>query len=132
MMINVLNGTLDIGVGEMQEVGSQLEAKQIRVLATFSQDRLGTLPDVPTVREAGYDVTARKFRGIAGPQGLPDAVIAAWEKAIPAALADPNYKKLYEASDLKPDFIPHKDYVAFIGQFANETESFLKGSGVIQ
>ena len=71
MMINVLNGTLDIGVGEMQEVQSQLEAGQIRLLATFSEERLETLPDMPTVKELGYDIVARKFRGLAGPRGCP-------------------------------------------------------------
>lgn len=132
MMINVLNGTLDIGVGEVQEVKSQLEAKQIRILATFSNAKLETLPDVPTVKEIGYDVVARKFRGLAGPKGLPDDVIAAWEKAIPAVLEDPEYKKVYEADNLRPDFMGHDEYVKFIADFADETRTFLKDSGVIQ
>ena len=42
-MINVLNGTLDIGVGEAQELQSQLEAGSLRVLATFSETRLVTV-----------------------------------------------------------------------------------------
>ena len=132
MMINVLNGTLDIGVGEVQEVKSQLEAKQIRILATFGDEKLDTLPDVPTVKELGYDVVARKFRGIAGPKGLPENVIAAWEKAIPAVLENPEYKAAYLASDLRPEFIPHAEYGPFIENFAGETQAFLKESGVIQ
>ncbi len=40
LMINVLNGTLDIGVGEAQELQSQLEAGSLRVLATLSETRL--------------------------------------------------------------------------------------------
>jgi putative tricarboxylic transport membrane protein len=132
MMINVLNGTLDIGVGEMQEVKPQFDANQIRILATFSVQRLAALPDVPTVKEAGYDVVAQKFRGLAGPKGLPSDVIVAWEKAIPAVLDNPEYKAAYEAASLKPDYIPHEDYVAFITNFADETQTFLKESGVIQ
>lgn len=132
MMINVLNGTLDIGVGEVQEVKSQLEAKQIRILATFSADKLDTLPDIPTVKSLGYDIVARKFRGLAGPKGLPAEIIAAWEKAIPEVLASPEYKAAYAASNLKPDFIPHAEYGPFIESFAAETEAFLKETGVIQ
>jgi putative tricarboxylic transport membrane protein len=132
MMINVLNATLDIGVGEMQEVKPQFDANQIRVLATFSNERLAALPDVPTVKEAGYDVVAQKFRGLAGPKGLPSDIIAAWEKAIPTVLANPEYKTAYEAASLKPDYIPHEDYVAFINNFADATQVFLKESGVIQ
>jgi putative tricarboxylic transport membrane protein len=132
MMINVLNGTLDIGVGEVQEVKPQLDANQIRILATFSDQRLASLSDVPTVKEEGYDVVAQKFRGLAGPKGLPPAIIAAWEKAIPAVLENPEYKALYEAANLKADYIPHEDYIVFIQKFADQTRDFLKGSGVIQ
>src|SRR5438067_9206669 len=35
MMINVLNGTLDMGVGEMEESRAQYEAHKVRLLATF-------------------------------------------------------------------------------------------------
>ena len=54
---------------------SQLEAGKLRLLATFSEERLANYPDLPTVIESGYDVVVRKFRGLAGPKGLPEDVI---------------------------------------------------------
>ena len=132
MMINVLNGTLDIGVGEVQEIHSQIEANQVRILATFGDERLEAFPDAPTVKESGYDVVARKFRGLAGPKGLPADVIAAWEKAIPQVLENPEYKAIYTANNLRPEFIPHDEYVQFIQNFAAETRAFLTEAGVIQ
>src|SRR5688500_178592 len=129
MMINVLNGTLDIGVGEIQEVQSQLEAGQIRLLATFAGERLETFPDLQTVSEAGYDIVARKFRGLAGPKGLSEDVIAAWEAAIPEVLENPEYKAAYTAVNLRPEFIPHDEYVEFINNFAEETRTFLTETG---
>lgn len=132
MMINVLNGTLQIGVGEVQEIQSQLEAGELRLLATFSDERLEKYPDLPTVKELGYDVVVRKFRGLAGPKGLPPEVIAAWEAAAQKVLADPKYKAAYEAANLRAAFMPHDEYVKFIEEFGNETREFLKASGVIQ
>mgnify|MGYP001165759912 CR=1 FL=1 len=132
LMINVLNGTLDIGVGEVQEIMPQLEAGQVRILATFSDQRLEAFPDVPTVKELGYDVVLRKFRGLAGPKGLPKEVIAAWERAIPAILENPEYKAAYTKANLTPHFVPHEEYVSFIREFGQETRAFLVESGVIQ
>jgi putative tricarboxylic transport membrane protein len=132
LMINVLNGTLQIGVGEVQEIQSQLEAGELRLLATFSDERLDAFPDLPTVAESGYDVIVRKFRGLAGPQGLPDDVVAAWEAATQAVLEDEEYKAAYEANNLRAEFIGHDDYVAFIEQFGTETSTFLKDTGVIE
>jgi putative tricarboxylic transport membrane protein len=132
MMINVLNGTLQIGVGEVQEIQSQIEAGELRLLATFSDKRLDAFPDVPTVKESGYDVVVRKFRGLAGPKGLPEDVVAAWEAATQKVLADPKYKEAYEGANLRAEFIPHADYVNFIETFGAETEGFLKETGVIE
>ena len=132
LMINVLNGTLDIGVGEAQELKSQLEAGSLRVLATFSDRRLLQFPSVPTVQELGHEVVVRKFRGFAGPKGLPADVISRWEQAIQAVLDNPEYKKSYMADNLRPDFLRHTDYVKFIAGFAAETEAFLHNAGIIE
>ena len=132
MMINVLNGTLQIGVGEVQEIQSQIEAGELRLLATFSDKRLDAFPDLPTVKESGYDVVVRKFRGLAGPKGLPADVIAAWEAATQKVLADPKYKEAYEGANLRAEFMPHADYVKFIEAFGTETGDFLKKTGVIE
>jgi tripartite-type tricarboxylate transporter receptor subunit TctC len=132
LMINVLNGTLDIGVGEVQELKSQLEAGEIRLLATFSDARLDLLPDLPTVAELGYDVVVRKFRGLAGPKGIPDDVVAIWEAAVQEVLASAEYRAVYEPNNLRAEYIGHDDYIAFIAQFGTETEAFLRETGVIE
>jgi tripartite-type tricarboxylate transporter receptor subunit TctC len=132
MMLNVLNGTLDIGIGEIQELRSQLDAGTITLLATFNPERIADKPDVPTVKELGYDVTLTKFRGLAGPKGLSDETAAIWDEAIKNLLADPDYKKAYTAEVLVPQLIVHKDYPGFIDDFATRTENFLKSTGAVK
>jgi tripartite-type tricarboxylate transporter receptor subunit TctC len=132
MQINVLNHTLDIGVGEIGEIRAQLDAKKLRLLAVVGNERLDQFPDLKTAKEQGVDVAATKFRGLAGPKGMSPEVIAAWETAIPKLLEDPKYKKIYTDNALQPNFMKHDDYVKFIAQFGGDTESFLKQSGVIQ
>ncbi len=132
LMINVLNGTLDIGVGEIGETRAQLEAGQIRLLATFNRTRMLAFPDVPTIQEYGYDVVMEKFRGLAGPKGLPPDIIAIWNEAAERLLADPQYAAAYGQQNLFSNYIAHDDYAAFVGEFAAETEDFLREAGVIQ
>lgn len=132
MLINVLNHTLDMGVGELQEIRPQLDAGRLRLLAVVGDERLSQFPDVATVREQGIDLAVRKFRGLAGPKGMPPDVIALWESAIPKLLDDPAYRKRYMDNSLQPGFMPHAEYVEFMNAFGWQTEAFLKGSGVIQ
>jgi tripartite-type tricarboxylate transporter receptor subunit TctC len=131
MLINVLNHTLDMGIGELQEIRAQLDAGSIRLLAVVGDERLPLYPDLPTVREEGIDLSVRKFRGLAGPRGLPRDVIAAWEAAVPRLLEDPVYRQLYLSNGLLPGFIPHDEYVKFMDDFGRQTEEFFRKSGVI-
>lgn len=132
MMLNVLNGTLDIGIGEIQELRSQLDAGKITLLATFNPQRIADKPDVPTVTESGFDVSLVKFRGLAGPKGIPDETAAIWDAAVKQLLEDPDYKKAYSAEVLVPEPIGHKDYPNFVNDFATRTEAFLKSTGAIK
>jgi putative tricarboxylic transport membrane protein len=132
LMINVLNGTLDMGVGEMAEIRAQYEAHKVRVLATFNPMRMAGLPDLPTVKESGYDVALVKFRGLAGPKGLPAAVLKTWDEAAKRILEDPDFVKTYGDQDLEAHYIPHAQYGPFIAKFAADTEVFLKSTGVIR
>ncbi len=130
LALNVMNGTLDIGVGEAIELESQIRAGQVRVLAVFSGERSANFPDVPTVKESGYDVVVRKFRGFAAPKGLPPEIIAAWEEGVRALLANKEYRE--RSALLSPAFMPHAEYVEFIDGFAAETEAFLRSTGTIR
>lgn len=132
MQINVLNHTLDIGVGEVEEIRAQLDAGKLRMLAVLGDKHLDQFPELKTAKEQGVDVAAVKFRGLAGPKGTPPAVIAAWEAAIPKLLEDPKYKKIWTENNLQAGFMKHDEYVAFMNKFGADTESFLKQTGVIQ
>jgi tripartite-type tricarboxylate transporter receptor subunit TctC len=126
MMINVLNHTLDVGIGELQEIRAPLAAGQLRLLAVVGEGRLRQFADVKTLKELGIDLAVRKFRGLAGPTGTPPEVIAAWERAIPKLLDDPGYAKVYTDNHLEPGFMPHAEYAGFVAAFARETADFLK------
>ncbi len=132
LMINVLNGTLDIGIGEIPELRPQLEAGKIRLLATFDAKRMEAFPNVPTVKESGYAIALDKFRGLAGPKGMPPAITKIWDEAVPKILADPDYQKVYRTESLVANFIPHDRYQGFVQNFGTVTEAFLRENGVLK
>ncbi|MDB5641770.1 MAG: tripartite tricarboxylate transporter substrate binding protein, partial [Hyphomicrobiales bacterium] len=100
--------------------------------AVMGDKRLEQLPDVATAKEQGVDVSVRKFRGLAGPKNTPPEVIKAWEEGVQKVLADPAYKKIYVENGLQPAYIGHAEYKKFVADFGQETEDFLKSTGVIK
>jgi len=130
-MLNVLNGTFHVALGELLELQSQLEAGELKLLAVFTAERIATQPDVPTAKESGIDLVIDKFRGFASPEDMAPEAIAAWEKAIPLLLENPEYKAHYSKSNLLPAFMPHEDTEAFLEKFAKDTKDSLSAVGLI-
>jgi tripartite-type tricarboxylate transporter receptor subunit TctC len=131
LLISVLNGTVSLGIGEIQELSAQLEAGEVRLITTYTKERLGDFADVPTATEQGIDLIVNKFRGIAGPKGLPDDIFEKWETAIQGVLQDAEFKSWYEAQSLVPFFMAHAEYDAFLEEFATEQQAFFKEYGIV-
>jgi putative tricarboxylic transport membrane protein len=131
-MIGVLNGTYDIGIGEIQELQAQLEAGKIRLLAVLNEKRLDGLPNLATAKEQGFNVVVTKFRGIAGPKGLSDEVAKAWEDGLRRALADPAYRAAYTKENLIPALMGRDEARKFTQQFVVDVTASLKELGVIK
>ncbi|MBL8806706.1 MAG: tripartite tricarboxylate transporter substrate binding protein [Rhodospirillales bacterium] len=132
LMINVLNGTLDIGIGEIQEIRAQLEAGKIRLLGVLTEKRLPDFASLPTAREQGLDVVVTKFRGLAGPKGIPDEIAAQWERAIRQVLESPAFKAEYAKDSLVPVPMGRVEARAFVTKFAGEITANLRELGVIK
>jgi putative tricarboxylic transport membrane protein len=132
LLISVLNGTVSLGIGEIQELSSQLEAGEVRLITTYTEERLDEFPDVPTALEQDIDLVVNKFRGIAGPEGLPDEIYEKWETALQDVLEDEEFKAWYQAQSLVPAFMPHEEYDQFLEDFAKEQEAFFVEYGIVE
>lgn len=78
-------------------VKGQVAAGDLRVLATSGPKRSASMPDVPTVQEAGvkgYEVTS--WNGVFAPKGAPKEAIDTMGKAMHEVLAMPEVKAAFE------------------------------------
>src|SRR5690606_28112848 len=63
----LLGGHIDIQWGNPTEVLAQVQAGELRALAVTDEQRMPSLPDVPTFREMGLDIVHRQLRGVVMP-----------------------------------------------------------------
>jgi tripartite-type tricarboxylate transporter receptor subunit TctC len=71
----VLGKHVDVGFDEYGGIDAQVKAGNIRVLASFTDERSKTYPDVPTAKELSFDIVVKKVRGIMAPKGTPKEII---------------------------------------------------------
>jgi tripartite-type tricarboxylate transporter receptor subunit TctC len=118
-MTSLLGGHLDVygdpGVGPVALSG------KIRVLATLTDQRLKRFPNVPTVKEVGYDMAVYSPLGLVGPKGMDPAVVTRLQNAFRKAASDPAYHKVLDDYDLQPRLMSSEEYRKYAGeQFARD------------
>jgi tripartite-type tricarboxylate transporter receptor subunit TctC len=99
---DLIAGHLPAYFGPAQELIEAHKAGRIRVLATSGTARSSVLSDVPTFREAGYDIHGEVWFGVYAPGKTPADVIARLNKAIVTALHSPEIRAKMPAMGLRP------------------------------
>jgi tripartite-type tricarboxylate transporter receptor subunit TctC len=70
-----------------------IQAGRLRPLATWGETRLAALPDTPTLKELGYDVTFAQWSGLFVPAGTPAPIVEKLRAAAEAAAKDPKVRE---------------------------------------
>lgn len=87
----MVGGHVDVGFQQLTDSLQQIKAGQLRALAVLGPKRATSLPDVPTIAEAGFpDVQGVTFNGVFAPKATPPAVVERLNVVIQAALKKPN------------------------------------------
>src|SRR5262245_13463986 len=92
-------GHVNIGVSSSGSMQAMVTTGKVRMLGAIASQRLPQLPNLPTLREQGYDVVASTWFALFGPKGLAPAHIAYWEDMIGKAMRHPETKQFAEASN---------------------------------
>ncbi len=92
----LIAGRVDLYPSPTLAVIAQYHAKQLKILATTSPERLASLPEVPTLREAGFDFVRFGWLGVCAGAGTPAPIIKTLNAHIVQIVASPGYKALIE------------------------------------
>ena len=74
------------------------QAKKLKILAVTGDERLPSIPEVPTLKESGIPLVAYAWLGVCGGAGIPKSVIDLLNKRIVAIVESPEYRTLVENS----------------------------------
>jgi len=113
--------------------GSMAQQGKLRPLAIYADKRNPQFPNVPTLKELGWDVTVRSLVGIAGPKGMDPKVVQTLQDAFRKAMDDADFKKTLELSGQLPVYMDSPAYSRFVAaQYEQEKRTIdeLKASGV--
>ena len=126
---SLLGGQIEASSQLPSEVMAQYEAKQVRIIAVTSKERVKSIPEVPTLVEKGIPIELILWRGLAVPKGTPDDVVAVLEAAAKKVVESEEFKKFADQMSIIPAFLPAAEMDKFIEADEKFTGALMKKIG---
>jgi len=110
---------------------SHIKAGKLRALATYGAARSKALPDVPTMKEKGFDLVYYLWVGLFAPKGTPAAAISTLAAAIDKAGASPQFTAAMANIGLEPSYQPAAEFTKFWDEDARRAEDTIRQIGKV-
>jgi tripartite-type tricarboxylate transporter receptor subunit TctC len=109
----LLGGHIELAESNLTQKG-KADAGELKFLAFASDKRSPEIPNVPTLKELGIDVTYAVNRGLVVPKGTPADVQAKLSAACAAAAREPAFAEAMKLQGTLVNFLDPKGYAEFL------------------
>lgn len=120
-VLSILKGDTDYMVQIYLGLVPFIRSKELRVLAVLDDKRLPLLPDVPTAKELGYNLSLNMWETVLAPKGTPEAVIGSLSAAFAKIVKNPSFMATMEKMEIP---IMYQDRVQFQKFWDEEYKSY--------
>ena len=112
-MTALLGGHATVSSLSTGAVSPQAKAGKLRVLANTGAKRLAAFPDIPTLKELGYDVEVYLWTGLFAPKDVPAPVLKTLRDAVRQAVQDDEFKAASDKMQMPPAYQDADEFKAW-------------------
>jgi tripartite-type tricarboxylate transporter receptor subunit TctC len=110
----IMGGNIDVAFDNVGGIVQRVASGEVRALAVMDDVRSKFLPNVPITKELGYPtVVSNSTRGIAGPKGMPEAVLSKLREVLKKAMDDPEHISKLETQGLAIKVMVGEEYAKY-------------------
>ncbi|MGB5079507.1 MAG: tripartite tricarboxylate transporter substrate binding protein [Burkholderiales bacterium] len=130
-MVDVIAGNTQIAIGSLIQMLPQMRAGRLKALGVGSAKRIGAIPDVPTISEAGVPgYEANNWWGLMAPAGTPAPVIERLHRELSVILASAETKKRFDAEGAEALHMTPQEFGRFIAEETAKWAKVVKEAGI--
>lgn len=127
----ILGNNAQVLVSSVAAAMPHIRSGKARALACFSTKRAASLPDVPTLKELGYDVEFSLWVGLFAPKGTPDAVVTRIRQETGKAVATEQFTKAIQNIGDVVAYLDQPDFAKFWDEDAKRVEAAVQSIGKV-
>ena len=121
----VAGGHINFTPENLSEMLGLVETKKLRVLAVTGEKRLAAVPDAPTMKEAGYNITVGTGRGFVMPAGVSKEAAAAMEAAMKRVHDSPAWKDFAARNNYADMWMGSAEFEKLLAKLSVEMADFM-------
>lgn len=122
MIAALRGGHVDATVAKISEVAGLVNSGDLRILASFTEERLENFPDIPTMKEKGYDILFGSARALVAPKGTPQEIIDILHDRFKEAMESEEHLEKAKNADLPIKYMGPEELAKYI----KDEEEYLK------
>jgi tripartite-type tricarboxylate transporter receptor subunit TctC len=128
---DILSGQVQILFDSVPTMAPMIKAGMVRALGTTGKTRSATLPDVPTIEEAGVPgFNATLWVGFMAPAATPQPIVDKLNQAITKILARPDIKEAWEKTGATPIVMTQPEFKAFMDAQVAKWANVIKANNI--
>ncbi len=128
---DMLAGNVDAAVTQITAVSQYVQEGKVKVLAVLGKERVKSLPNVPTIGEAGYPgVEASAFNGLVAPAKTPKAIVTMLSDGVKAALAKPEVQAKFAAMGVEARAATPEEFERYLQEQSATLTPVIKAAGI--
>jgi len=127
---SVAGGHTQFTTENLGEGMGMVEAKKLRVLAVTTDKRLPQAPDIPTLVEQGFPITAGTIRGFTFTAGVPKQAVDTMEAALRKAHQSAEWKEFAKRNMYQDVFLGNAEFTKFLDAKMAEYKEFYDAIGL--
>lgn len=129
---SLLGGEVEAICAPLPEAAPQVKAGNVRFLVMTTSQRSSMFPDVPTLKEQGYNVDMELYNSIALPQGTPESVIAKVEESFKKGSQGPEFVKISKQKGFNISFMGRKEFAKYVAMQDKKIADTMKIGGLVK
>jgi len=127
---SVAGGHTQFTTENLAEGMGMVQAKKLRVLAVTVDKRLPQAPEIPTLIEQGFPITAGTIRGFTFTAGVPKQAVDTMEAALRKAHQSPEWKEFAKRNMYQDVFLGSAEFTKFLENKMAEYKDFYDAIGL--
>jgi tripartite-type tricarboxylate transporter receptor subunit TctC len=131
-VVALLGGQVEALSTGPSTVMGHVKGGKVRVLATWGEARHPALPDVPTLKELGYDAQFSQWTGLFVPAATPEPVIARLREAARLAVGDGTFQASLAKVETPIQYLDQPQFRTFWDADARKLADVVKRIGKVE